>query len=261
MQAALNKTKAACTDYLKVNMLILRNLIHWLILCISAVLLFVLVLPAALIPQAPNKIGRAWSRLLLWSLKHIVGLRYKVQGAEHIPKQPAIICSKHQSGWETLALQEIFPLQIYVAKKELFNIPFFGWGLKIAKTIGIDRKAGVKATQQLLEQGLARKKEGFWITIFPEGTRVAAGERGKYKQGAAKMAKMFEMDLVPVAHNSGEFWPRNSFLKHPGTITVVIGEPISHTFGDEATLTRACETWIEAQQEKISGVGPFAKRD
>lgn len=237
-------------------MLIIRNLIYWLILCVSAVLMFVFVVPAALFPQGPNKVGRAWSRLLLWSLKNIVGLKYEVHGLENIPTQPAIICSKHQSGWETLALQEIFPLQIYVAKKELFKIPFFGWGLKIAKTIGIDRKAGAQATAQLLEQGLARKQEGFWITIFPEGTRVKAGERGKYKLGAAKMAKMFEMDLVPVALNSGEYWPRNSFLKHAGTIQVIIGKPISHTLGDERELMQLCEDWIESQQEKITGVGP-----
>lgn len=240
-------------------MLIIRNLIYWLILIISAIFMFLLVVPAALIPQGANKVGRAWARLLLWSLKNIIGLKYQVQGQENIPPQAAIICSKHQSGWETLALQEIFPLQVYVAKKELFRIPFFGWGLKIAKTIGIDRKAGAKATQQLLQQGLERKKEGFWITIFPEGTRMKAGERGKYKQGAARMAKLFEMDLVPVALNSGEYWPKNSFLKYPGTIQVIIGQPISHTSGSEAELTQACEQWIENQQLKINGQGPFAQ--
>lgn len=241
-------------------MLIIRNLIYWLILCISAVFLFLLVFPALLFPQGPNKIGRAWARLLLWSLKNIVGLKYEVHGLDNIPKQPSIICSKHQSGWETLALQEIFPLQVYVAKKELFMIPFFGWGLKIAKTIGIDRKSGTRATHQLLEQGEARKKEGFWIAIFPEGTRIKSGERGKYKLGAAKMAKMFKMDLVPVAHNSGEYWPKNSFLKYPGTIQVIIGQPISYELGNEAALMKMCETWIESEQEKITGQGPCYQR-
>ncbi|QMT34601.1 1-acyl-sn-glycerol-3-phosphate acyltransferase [Conchiformibius steedae DSM 2580] len=237
-------------------MLLMRNLLYWLILSVSAILMFLCVIPAMLFRQGPNKVGRAWARLLLWCLKNIIGLKYEVQGQEHIPSAPAIICAKHQSGWETLALQEIFPLQIYVAKKELFKIPFFGWGLKLAKTIGIDRKAGAKATQQLMQQGLARKNEGFWITIFPEGTRVKAGTRGKYKLGAARMAKLFEMDLVPVAHNSGEYWPRNSFLKYPGTVQVVIGEPVRHSSGDEVALMARCEEWIEAQQEQISGVGP-----
>ncbi len=236
--------------------LIIRNLIYWLILSVSAVFMFLFVLPAALVPKGPNKVGRAWVKILLWTLKNIVGLKYEVSGRENIPASPAIICAKHQSGWETLALQEIFPLQIYVAKKELFKIPFFGWGLKIAKTIGIDRKAGGKATAQLLAQGMARKREGFWITIFPEGTRVKSGQRGKYKQGAAKMAKLFEMDLVPVAHNSGEYWPRNSFLKYPGTIRLVIGPPVSHLSGSVAELTAACEEWIENTQPAISGKGP-----
>lgn len=237
-------------------MLLIRNLIYWFILSVSAIFMFILVLPAALFPQGANKVGQAWARLLLWTLKNIVGLRYEVTGREHIPTEPAIICAKHQSGWETLALQEIFPLQVYVAKKELFRIPFFGWGLKIANTIGIDRKAGHHATQQLLTQGLARKKEGFWITIFPEGTRMPAGVRGKYKLGAAKMAKMFEMDMVPVAHNSGEYWPRNSFLKYPGVIQIHIGQPIAHNSGNEAELMTACENWIEDQQLQISGQGP-----
>lgn len=236
--------------------LILKNLIYWLILTVSAIVMFVFAVLFAPIPKGTNHVGRVWSRLLLWCLKNIIGLKYEVQGRENIPSQAAIICSKHQSGWETLALQEIFPLQVYVAKKELFKIPFFGWGLKIAKTIGIDRKAGAKATQQLIEQGRARKEEGFWITIFPEGTRVRAGERGKYKQGAARMAKMFEMDLVPVAHNSGEYWPKNSFLKYPGTIQVVIGKPISYQSGTEAELIAQCEEWIEARQDAISGQGP-----
>lgn len=241
-------------------MLIIKNLIHWLILCVSAIVLFFCLFPALLVEKGANKIGRLWARLLLWSLKNIIGLDYQVKGRENIPDTPSIICAKHQSGWETLALQEIFPLQVYVAKKELFRLPFFGWGLKIAKTIGIDRKAGAKATQQLLKQGLARKNEGFWITIFPEGTRIPPGERGKYKLGAAKMAKMFEMDIIPVALNSGEYWPRNAFLKHSGTIQVSIGQPISHQLGDETTIMNACETWIEAEQEKITGQGPCYRK-
>lgn len=236
--------------------LIIKNLIYWLILCISTIIMFILLFPALLIPQGPNKVGRGWVCVLLWSLKHIIGLKYEVIGKEHIPTKPAIICSKHQSGWETLALQEIFPLQIYVAKKELFKIPFFGWGLKIAKTIGIDRKSGAKATEQLLKQGLARKQEGFWITIFPEGTRIPAGQKGKYKHGAARMAKMFEMDLVPVAHNSGEYWPKNSFLKYPGTIQVIICPPISYQMGNESELMAECEHRIETQQAIITGKGP-----
>ena len=186
-------------------MLIIRNLIYWLILCSSLIFLFPFMLLASPFRDGAHKMARVWVGILNWSLKHIVGLKYRIIGAENIPDRPAVICAKHQSGWETLALQDIFPPQVYVAKRELFKIPFFGWGLKLVKTIGIDRNNRREANEQLIKQGLARKNEGYWITIFPEGTRLAPGKRGKYKLGGARMAKMFEMDIVPVALNSGEF--------------------------------------------------------
>ncbi|MDO4227253.1 1-acyl-sn-glycerol-3-phosphate acyltransferase [Neisseria sp.] len=239
-------------------MLYLRNLIYWLVLVLITPPMFILILPAALIPKGANYVGRAWALVLVWLLKNIVGLKYRVEGSENIPARPSIICSKHQSGWETLAFQEIFPLHVFVAKRELFKIPFFGWGLKLANTIGIDRSNRTQANRRLMEQGLARKKEGFWITIFPEGTRVPPGERGKYKLGGARMAQMFEMDLLPVALNSGEFWPKNSFWKHPGEITVVIGKPVAYNSGAPEEVMAQCENWIEAQQPRIGGKGPFA---
>lgn len=236
-------------------MLIFRNLIYWLILLMSLPIMFFVGLPFTLLPQGANKVGRIWSRCMLWCLKHIIGLKYEVYGKENIPTQPAIICSKHQSGWETLALQEIFPLQVYVMKKELFRIPFFGWGLRLANMIAIDRSKGKQSMEYMLEQGLKRKADGLWIVIFPEGTRMKAGERGKYRLGGSRMAKTLEMDMVPVALNSGDYWAKNSFLKHAGTIQVIIGKPISHTQGNEEELMAACETWIETQQNKINGRG------
>lgn len=239
-------------------MLLIRNLIYWLILGIFTPIIFLLILPAALFPKGANQVGRTWAKLMMWSLHNIIGLKYRVIGAENIPTEPSIICCKHQSGWETLALQAIFPPQVFVAKKELFKIPFFGWGLKLIKTIGIDRSAGPKAAQVLMQQGLMRKKEGFWITIFPEGTRMPPGTKGRYKLGAARMAKLFKMNVLPVALNSGEFWPRNSFMKYPGEITVVIGPVIHYDSGSNEEVMAACEQWIENQQQQINGSGPFA---
>ena len=213
-------------------MLIIRNLIYWFILSSSIILLFPFMLLALPFQGGAHKMAQVWVRILNWSLKHVIGLNYTLSGAENIPDRPAIICAKHQSGWETLALQEIFPPQVYVAKRELFKIPFFGWGLKLVKTIGIDRSNSREANRQLIEQGLARKNEGYWITIFPEGTRL------------------------PL--NSGEFWPRNSFLKYPGTVSVIIGKPIAYGSGNEAELMAQCEQWIESQQPLITGQGPFA---
>ena len=238
-------------------MLLARNLLYWLILVVSLITMFPFILIAALIPDGAHFVARKWVGVLMWSLKHIVGLKYRLGGADNIPARPAIICAKHQSGWETLALQEIFPPQVFVAKRELFKIPFFGWGLKIVKTIGIER-GSAQANAQLAKQGRERRDEGYWITIFPEGTRLPPGEKGRYKLGGARMAKMFEMDIVPVALNSGEFWPRNSFLKYPGTVSVIIGKPIAYGSGNEAELMAQCEQWIESQQPLITGQGPFA---
>ena len=154
-------------------MLIIRNLIYWFILSSSIILLFPFMLLALPFQGGAHKMAQVWVRILNWSLKHIIGLNYTLSGAENIPNHPSIICAKHQSGWETLALQEIFPPQVYVAKRELFKIPFFGWGLKLVKTIGIDRSNSREANKQLLEQGLARKNEGYWIPFSPRHTPSA----------------------------------------------------------------------------------------
>ena len=224
-------------------MLLLRNLIYWLILVVSLIAMFPFILLAAVVPNGAHTVARQWVKILMWSLKNIVGLKYRLVGAENIPDKPS--------------MQKIFPPQVFVAKRELFKIPFFGWGLKIVKTIGIER-GSAQANAQLAKQGRERRDEGYWITIFPEGTRVAPGSKGRYKSGAARMAKLFEMDIVPVALNSGEFWPKDSFLKYPGTVDVIIGPVIRHEDGSEAELTARCEEWIETQQQHINGKGPRA---
>ena len=238
----------------------IRNLIYWLVLCITTLVFFTLLLLLAPLPRRRRHfLGVAWTRVLMWTLEHVIGLKYRVIGREHIPTRPSIICSKHQSGWETLALQSIFPYQIYVAKRELLWIPFFGWGLALMNAIMINRSDRARANLQIIEQGRERLSHGFWITVFPEGTRTRPGARGKYKLGAARMARDLDMPLVPVAHNAGEFWPRNSFLKYPGEITVVIGPPIEPVADKSAdVLMGEAEAWIEARQAEIGGAGPCA---
>jgi 1-acyl-sn-glycerol-3-phosphate acyltransferase len=238
----------------------IRNLAYWLVLAIVTPIIFLLLTLALPLPRRVRHVfGMAWAIMLLWTLEHVVGLKYRVIGRENIPSTPSIICSKHQSGWETLALQKLFPAQIYVAKRELLWIPFFGWGLAAMNPIAINRSDRAGANQQLLKQGRERLAHGFWITVFPEGTRIRPGERAKYKLGAARMARTLGIPLVPVAHNAGEFWPRNSFLKYPGVVTVVIGPAISPSddVRSEAMMSQA-ENWIEARQAEIGGAGPFA---
>jgi 1-acyl-sn-glycerol-3-phosphate acyltransferase len=245
---------------LNLTQLWLRNLIYWALLLVSTTLCTCCLLLSAPLPRRRRHVfGQFWARFQTWALANVVGLRYRVIGLENIPSVPSIICSKHQSGWETMALQAIFPAQIYVAKRELLWIPVFGWGFAMMNPITIDRSNATRSTQQIVRQGRERKAHGFWITVFPEGTRIAPGERGKYKLGAARMSKLLDMPLVPVAHNAGEFWPRNAFLKHPGLITVVIGAPVTADASLPADQQMAqVEDWIEARQEEIGGVGPCA---
>ncbi|MDK2125957.1 lysophospholipid acyltransferase family protein [Parachitinimonas caeni] len=184
------------------------------------------------------------------------GLQGRVLGRENIPTEPCVILCKHQSAWETLMLTLIFPLQTWVAKRELVWLPFFGWALWSLKPILIDRSNRTKASRQLLQQGAERVRDGLSIVVFPEGTRVAAGRRGRYKAGGARLATALNLPIVPVAVNSGEFWPRNSFRKYSGQATMVIGPAIYPQGRSGEELTQLAEKWIEAEMDVISGVGP-----
>lgn len=197
-------------------------------------------------------VATRWSRLNLWWLARICNLRYEVSGREHIPAETAIIFSKHQSTWETLALQEIFPPQVWVLKKELLWVPFFGWGLAMLGSIAIDRKAGRKAIEQLVTQGRQRLESGRWVVVFPEGTRMAPGQKGRYRIGGAILAEHTGHSVVPVAHNAGEFWPRRGFIKRPGVIRVVIGPPIPVQGRTAADILKDAENWIEQTMGEIS---------
>lgn len=212
-------------------------------------------LALACFPLSPHnryRVTSSWTLIMLFLLRNLCGIHYKILGAENIPKTPSIVLSKHQSAWETLAFQKIFPPQVWVLKKELLLIPFFGWGLAMTSPIAIDRKSGKKALEQIVEQGKDRLQQGFWIVIFPEGTRIPPGERGKYRIGGAWLATHTNVPVVPVAHNAGEFWGRNSFVKHPGTITVSIGKPIDPTGMEAGELNEKVEAWIENEMLRIS---------
>ena len=186
-----------------------------------------------------------WSSLTIAWLKLACGLDWRVTGRENIPSSPGVILSKHQSAWETIALQLIFPRQSQVLKKELLHVPFFGWGLASLNPIAIDRKAGAKALRTVLERGVERIHEGWWVLLFPEGTRIAPGEVGRYTQTGAALALAADSVVVPVAHNAGVFWARNALTKYPGTIDVVIGPPIA-TLGKSAKMsTQQAQAWIE----------------
>ncbi len=192
-----------------------------------------------------------WAHAVMWWLKVTCNLRYKVSGREHIPATPSIILAKHQSAWETIALQTILPPQVWVLKRELLMIPFFGWGLWAVGSIPIDRSSGREALKKLVNHGKDRLKRGLWVVIFPEGTRTAPGARAKYHIGGAWLATHTQTAVVPVAHNAGRYWRKNSILKYPGVIQVVIGPVISTNGLKPDALNQQVETWIETEMQHL----------
>ncbi len=193
-----------------------------------------------------------YAKSVMGALSLFCGIRYRVEGKEHIPQQPCIIFCKHQSTWETFALQVIFPPVSFVFKDELLWIPFFGWGLAAMRPIAIKRGAGRKAIKQLVTGGMKRLKENLFVVIFPEGTRTKADGPGRYHIGGAILASKSGYPVIPVAHHAGEFWPRKGFVKRPGTITVRIGPVLSSENKSAEIILDEAKTWIEAQMPELT---------
>ena len=197
------------------------------------------------------RIISGWSRLVVMLARWILGIGWKIEGGENLPAQPAVILAKHQSAWETMAFQVIFPPQVHVLKRELLWIPFFGWGLALMSPIAIDRARGFAALRSIARRGRERLGQGFWVVVFPEGTRVAPGERRAYQLGGAWLAAASGAPVVPVAHNAGLLWPRNAFVKRAGTVTVRIGPVIDSANRDPKAINDLAEAWIEEQQKTL----------
>jgi 1-acyl-sn-glycerol-3-phosphate acyltransferase len=221
-------------------------------------------IPAIIVLPLPYRLRYAlvvrWAFLNLWWLDKTCRLNHIVEGIENIPDEPTIIFSKHESAWETMALQVYFSPQVWVIKRELLWIPFFGWGLATMRPIAIDRKAGQQALDQILRQGRERLADGCWVVIFPEGTRMAPGQKRRYRTGGARLAAATGAPVVPVAHNSGDYWPRNSFIKRPGTIRLVIGPAIETAGRENGEINRLAEAWIEDTVARLRGSRNAAAR-
>ncbi|MDE2583877.1 MAG: 1-acyl-sn-glycerol-3-phosphate acyltransferase [Betaproteobacteria bacterium] len=234
-------------------MMLLRSLLFMVAVTAITMVAGILVTIGILLPMSLRyAIIALWRKGFMGLAAGVLGIRMKVLGRENIPAEPSVILSKHQSAWETVALQEVFPPLVFVLKKELLRMPFFGWGLAAMKMISIDRKAGKDALGQVVEQGKERLAAGYWVVIFPEGTRVAPGEKRRYKPGGAHLAVKAGAKVVPVAHNAGEVWPRQVFPKRPGTVTVSIGPAIDSTGLTEVALNAQVEAWIEGEMRRIS---------
>ena len=226
----------------------IRSTIYMLVLVVSTCVIAGPVMLSVVLPLKYRfAIMRTWPRLNLWALEKICGVRYRVKGRENLPNEAAIVFSKHSSTWETIALQMLIPPAVYVAKKELLYIPFFGWAMAVLNFLTIDRSAGLKAIRYLVDQAVDRLGRGLWIIIFPEGHRMPIDAAPNYKIGGAMMAARTEAPVVPVAHNAGVFWPRHSFLKWPGEITVSFLPPIETKGKKPDAILAEAEAVIEEE--------------
>lgn len=194
----------------------------------------------------PQNIWSKGAQKLLW----IVGIKVEIRGMKNIPEKPALIASKHQSAWETTIFFKTVPEVAVVLKKELLSIPIFGWYLKKMEQIPIDRSAGAGAMKKMIRFGRKAVAGNRSVLIFPEGTRSSVGNAGKYNPGVYALYSMLGLPAVPVALNSGLFWPRRKFTKTPGTIIIEFLPPIPTGLGKEAFLKRL-EKEIETASEKL----------
>ena len=205
-------------------------------------------------PVTRMRIIGLWARFICWWLALTCNLRHEVEGLEHLPAAPGVILSKHQSAWETIMFQVIFPPQIWALKREALWLPFFGWGLAATSPIAIDRSTPVRALDRLLRQGRQKLTEGRWVVIFPEGTRMAPGEQGAFHPGGAMLAVKAGVDVLPVAHDAGCYWARRGFLKKPGVIQVRIGPPIKTEGKKARAVNDEAREWITGAMTALQDV-------
>jgi|TARA_B100000959_G_scaffold58486_1_gene61252 1-acyl-sn-glycerol-3-phosphate acyltransferase len=229
-------------------MLILRSLLFYIGQIISTILIAPIgVIAFPLDFKKRYYLITRWAVFNLWWLKICCNVTYEIKGKDNIPGKPCIVMSKHQSAFETLALQQIFIPQVWILKKELLQIPIYGWGLASMRPIAINRDSAIKSFRQIADQGCERLKKGYWVIIFPEGTRVAPNKKKKYLPGGGMLAEKSGAQVVPVAHNAGRLWPRNSMIKKPGLITIKIGPAIESENKCAKEITDEVENWIEKE--------------
>ena len=236
-------------------MIFIRSVIYFLFMVISVIIHGGLIaLLGWLLPQSYSDwLATAWGRVNLVAMRWLCNLDVNIEGWENIPQQGAgIIMSKHQSTWETISLRGLFPIhQSWILKKELMQIPIFGWALHFTRSIPIDRSAGRKALKMVVEDGLKRLAQERLIVVFPEGTRTAPGERQKYSAGGAMLAEKSGLPVIPIADNAGVYWKRRGVKKYPGVIQVRVGKPIPTEDRKASVIMKDVEDWIEGQMETL----------
>ena len=189
------------------------------------------------------KLFSQWPKFANWFLHLSCGIKVEVIGKENLPTEPCVIVSNHQGQWEAYSMQYLFHPMCTLLKKELLYIPLWGWAMKMLNPIAINRNKPKEAILQTLEEGSDRLKKGMYVLLFPEGTRVKAGRVGKYARSSFELAKRNGVMVLPLCHNSGDCWPAHKFIKKPGIITLIIGEPFY--VEDSKQSASDVQEWVE----------------
>jgi 1-acyl-sn-glycerol-3-phosphate acyltransferase len=238
-------------------MAFLRSLVHMLLMLVTVVPWAIIMLVASIRVRGVPLYWMA-VRWLGWSIdgaRVILGIRTRVSGAENLPigkTSAAVLLVKHQSTYETFLMPTLMPHPLaYVFKKELLQVPFFGWAMGRLDMIHIDRSQRSQAFQKVVAQGQALLDQGIWIIMFPEGTRIPRGQKGVYKSGGTRLAISTGAPVIPIAVTSAKCWPRKAFIKRPGIVDVSIGKPIPSQGRDPDELMREVEAWIEAEMHRL----------
>jgi len=232
-------------------MLFLRSLLYFVGSIISVITITLCGLFFVFSPYSTRqKFLSQWAIFCIWWLKITLNITTRIIGQENVNKSPCVIISNHQSTWETLAFQTIFPAHTWVLKKELLWLPVFGWSLALLKPIIINRGDKLNAIKKVILQGSDRLNKGISVVVFPEGTRQPYNQLGDNQNGGAAIAKKTGYDIIPVYHNSGKIWPKGSFIKKSGVITIVIGETISSSSMTSSGITEEIRNWTLEQANK-----------
>ena len=220
-------------------MLVIRSILFNIVFYVSTLVWLIVALPTFLLPyRAILAVAKAWGRYNLFLLCVICGLHADFRGLEKIPPGPLLVAAKHQSAWETFALLWLFDDPTFILKRELQWIPIFGWLTIKGRMIPVNRTAGVAGLNAMTNRARKELAAGRQIVIFPEGTRRPAGAEPNYRYGIARVYEKANVPVLPVALNSGLFWPRRSMLRLPGTIVVRVLDPIPPGLEQEAFMSR-----------------------
>jgi 1-acyl-sn-glycerol-3-phosphate acyltransferase len=237
---------------------LLRSLLHAVFMLLTVVPYALYILGLAAVGVKGERLywaAAAWLRLCIQSARVLIGIRYRIHGAEHLPSgktSPGVLLVKHQSTYETFLMPAIMPHPLaYVFKRELLSIPFFGWAMGRLDMIHIDRSQRTQAFAKVVSQGKALLDQGIWVIMFPEGTRIPRGEVGAYKTGGTRLAIETGAPVIPIAVTSGRCWPRRAFIKRPGVVDVSIGEPIPSLGRQPDELMQQVQQWIEAEMRRL----------